>query len=343
MSDVPRPRPPYLHRYVTRHGKAIWYVRRGAHGKRIRIRGECGSPEFEAAYQAAVTPDKPTAPKQPLVTKGTLAWLWMLYHQSNAWSAHKITTRKQRENIMEHVLKTAGATPLSHITKSAIIDGVDRRAATPFQATKFLTTMHGLFGWAHGKNLVSADPTIGVKVVKPKTAGFPVWTEADIEMFEARWPIGTRERVMLDVFLYTGLRRGDAARLGRQHIRSGVIEIDTEKTGMRVTIPVLPVLQATLDAGPFGELAVIATHDGQPMTKESLGNAFGDACRAAGVKKSAHGLRKAAATHAANNGATVAQLEAIFGWSGGRMAALYTQAANRRKLAADAVVKLARK
>jgi hypothetical protein len=54
-------------------------------------------------------------------------------------------------------------------------------------------------------------------------------------------------------------------------------------------------------------------------------------------------LRKAAATHAANNGATVAQLEAIFGWSGGRMAALYTKAADRRKLAADAVVKLARK
>ena len=148
---------------------------------------------------------------------------------------------------------------------------------------------------------------------------------------------------MLDVFLYTGLRRGDAAKLGRQHIRNGVIEIDTEKTGMRVTIPVLPVLQATLDAGPIGELAIIATRDGQPMTKESLGNAFADACRAAGIKKSAHGLRKAAATHAANNGATDAQLEAIFGWSGGRMAALYIRAANRRKLAADAVAKLARK
>ena len=112
---------------------------------------------------------------------------------------------------------------------------------------------------------------------------------------------------------------------------------------MRVTIPVLPVLQATLNAGPVGELAFIATRDGRPMTKESLGNAFADACRAAGIRKSAHGLRKAAATHAANNGATVAQLEAIFGWSGGQMAALYTKSANRRKLAVDAVGKLARK
>jgi integrase len=105
--------------------------------------------------------------------------------------------------------------------------------------------MRGLFVWAHGNDLVGNDPTAGLKVKKPKTDGFPVWTEDDIEKFETRWPIGTRERVMLDVFLYTGLRRGDAAKLGKQHIRNGIIEIDTEKTGMRVTIPVLPVLQAT--------------------------------------------------------------------------------------------------
>jgi integrase len=343
VSDMPRPRPPYLHLSKTRHGKLVWQVRKGARAKKIRIRGEYGSPEFMAAYQAAVAGGLTPPKHQQTFAKGTLEWLWMLYRQTNAWSSLKAPTRKQRENIMVHVLKSAGSKPLSAITKTAILDGIDRRAATPFQAKNFLTTMRGLFDWAYGKNLVSVDPTAGVKVTKPKTEGFPVWSEEEIETFEARWPIGTRERVMLDVFLYTGLRRGDAARLGKQHVRNGVIEIDTEKTGMRVTIPVLPVLQATLNAGPVGELAFIATRDGQPMTKESLGNLFADACRAAGIRKSAHGLRKAAATHAANNGATVAQLEAIFGWAGGQMAALYTRSANRRSLAIGSMSKLARK
>ncbi|MGB8759228.1 MAG: integrase, partial [Pseudolabrys sp.] len=45
-----------------------------------------------------------------------------------------------------------------------------------------------------------------------------------------------------------------------------------------------------------------------------------------------HGVRKIAATTAANNGATVAQLEALFGWTGGAMASLYTRSANRRRL-----------
>jgi len=147
---------------------------------------------------------------------------------------------------------------------------------------------------------------------------------------------------MLDVFLYTGLRRGDAAQVGRQHVSNGFIQVDTENTGRRVTIPLLPELHATLNAGPVGDLAFIATAEGNPMTKESLGNAFRDACRAAGIKKSAHGLRKSAATNAANHGASEKQSEAIFGWAGGQMASLYTRSANRKALSKGAADMLAR-
>jgi integrase len=121
-----------------------------------------------------------------------------------------------------------------------------------------------------------------------------------------------------------------------------VIRLDTEKTKTRVVIPVLRILQETLDAGPVGDLAFITTKEGKPMRKESVGNAFRDACRAAGIEKSAHGLRKAAATRAAEAGATEAELEAIFGWEGGKMAALYTKSANRKRLASQAMEKLLR-
>ena len=135
---------------------------------------------------------------------------------------------------------------------------------------------------------------------------------------------------------------GDAVKLGRQHVRDGVATLKTEKTGTEVTLPILPVLADTLAAGPCGDLAFIAGASGRPLTKESFGNLFSKACRAAGLKaRSAHGLRKAAATRAANAGATVAQLEAIFGWSGGTMASLYTRSADRRRLAMEAMSKLA--
>lgn len=147
----------------------------------------------------------------------------------------------------------------------------------------------------------------------------------------------------LDLLLYTGLRRGDCVRIGRQHCRNGVATLKTEKSGftVEVSLPILPVLETTLDAGPCGDLTFIAGANGRPLTKESFGNEFKAACKAAGVPGSAHGVRKIAATRAADNGATEAQLMAIFGWTDPKMAALYTRTANRKRLAAGAMHKLA--
>src|SRR5262249_37759629 len=160
----------------------------------------------------------------------------------------------------------------------------------------------------------------GVKYPKrPKTEGFPIWTEAEAEKFERHWPIGTRQRVWFDVLLYTGLRRGDAVKLGKQHVRDGVATLRTEKSQGELTgtLPIRRAAAETLKAGPVGELAFIAGARGQPMPKQSFGNQFKEACRAAGVNKSAHGLRKLGATPAADKGATEAELEALFGWRRG--------------------------
>ena len=63
--------------------------------------------------------------------------------------------------------------------------------------------------------------------------------------------------------------------------------------------------------------------------------------RLACMHRSAHGCRKIAATRAADNGATVAQLNAIFGWTGTAMASLYTEAADRKRLALEAMAMMA--
>jgi integrase len=341
-----RPRPPHLQRAVTRHGKTVWYVRFGR-GPKIRIKGVYGSPEFEAAYQEATSGKR----AQPLgkAAKGTLEWLWMLYRQAEAWTDLSLATRRQRENIMRPVLKANGAEPLSRFNKKAIEDGRKRRAVTPTQAKHFVTTMRQMFVWAIASDppLARSDPTAGITFKRSKkddtSDGFPPWNEDDIEKYERRWPRGTRERVLFDIYQFTGLRRGDASVVGKQHVRNGVISIRTEKTGMLVTIPILPELQLTFDAGPLGELSFFARLDGKPMAKESVGNFFADACKMAGIYgKSGHGVRKAAATQAAENEATTAQMNSIFGWEGDAMASLYTKSANRTKIAAGAIGKLAR-
>jgi integrase len=341
MVGMPRPRPPHLHRQVTRHGKVVWYFRREK-GPRTRIEGEYGTPQFLAAYEAVARGDAPASPTKTKPSSASLAWLIDRYRESSAWGGFSNATRRQRENIFKHVIESAGLANYGAIDRKAIVAGRERRKETPAQANNFIKAMRGLFQWAVDADLVEDDPTRDVKWLKVRSEGFRVWTDEEVAQFEARWPVGTRERVALDVLLYTGLRRGDAVKLGRQHVKDGMFRIKTEKTGVEVHAPVLPELAATLRAGPTGTLAFIATLDGQPMKKESFGNWFRVACKAAGVPGSAHGLRKAGATRAANNGATTAQLEAIFGWSGGQMAALYTRRADRTKLAKDAISALGR-
>jgi len=331
---MPRPRPPFLHREESRHGRVMWFVRR-KHGPRIRLRAEYGSEAFWAEYRAALE-GAPLPSKTPKAQ--TLAWALSLYRASSAWAKLANSTRRQRENIYRAVIKTAGDVPLKRISDETIKAGRERRKATPHSANVFLKAMRAFFAWAIEDKLVTIDPTKGVKLLAgPNDAdGFHTWTQAELDRFEARWPVGTRERLSYDLLLYTGLRRGDAVRVGRPHERDGVITIRTEKTGEPVSIPILPPLALSIAATGAGDLTYLVTEAGQPWVKESFGNWFREVCRKAGCPGSAHGLRKAGATRAAERGATERQLMAIFGWSTGKMAQHYTRAADRTRLARDA-------
>jgi integrase len=227
---MPRPRPPHLHRQVTRHGKSVWYVRI-AKGRRARIRAAFGTPKFDAEYHAAITArPRPSSNSAPA---DTLTWLIERYRETPAWLNLSLSTRRQREAILAHILESAGKQPYAQITRATIVTGRDRRHGTPAQARHFLETMRGLFRWATDAQLAKTNPTAGVAdPPRPKNSGIPVWTEDQVTAYEQRWPLGTRQRVWLDVLLYTGLRRGDAVKLGRQHVRNGVATIKTEKQGV---------------------------------------------------------------------------------------------------------------
>ena len=70
------------------------------------------------------------------------------------------------------------------------------------------------------------------------------WTDDEIAQFEAHHPIGTKPRLAFALLLYTAQRRSDVVRIGRQHIRDGVLTVKQQKTGVTLAIPVHPHLQS---------------------------------------------------------------------------------------------------
>jgi integrase len=110
------------------------------------------------------------------------------------------------------------------------------------------------------------DPTRDVKAVKVKSDGFHSWSEAEIEQFEVRHPVGSKARLALALLLYTGQRRSDVVTMGRQHIRDGFTHVRQQKTGAELDIPIMPELQAIIGDTPKDNLTFLVTQFGKPFT-----------------------------------------------------------------------------
>jgi integrase len=317
--------PPHVQTERTRHGKVKFYFRRSAGGPRTRLPAPT-EPGFKAAYAAALSNAEKPASK---AHKGTLEWLVDAYKRSAHWANLKPSTRRMRDNILKRVVLEAGTVPFAAISRKHINEAVDRRL--PHAGNTFRKVMSQMFAWAVSVDLVPVNPVDGATRHKIKSDGHHVWTLEEVARFHARWPVGTRERLCMDLALFTGLRRSDLAILGRQHVREGVISIQTQKTNAWVHVPIFAALQASIDAAPAGELAFLPYR-----SAASLGNWFRAACVSAGVPGRLHGLRKAGATIAAEGGATAHQLMSMYGWSRLDEAELYTREADRRRNAAVA-------
>jgi integrase len=320
-----KPLPPHVQVERTRHGKVVFYFRRAEGAPRVRL-PDIKDPGFKVAYAVALGAS--TAPANR-AQSGTLEWLVEAYKRSAHWANLKPSTRRMRENILIRVVAESGKVPFRAITRKHINAGVDRRL--PHAGNTFRKVMSQLFAWAASVDLVPVNPVEGATRHKIRSDGHRTWTLDEVARFHARWPVGSRERLALDLALFTGLRRSDLSTLGRQHVKDGVISIKTEKTGTWVHVPIFQALQQSIDATPGDGLAFLPYR-----SAASLGNWFRAACVAAGVPGRLHGLRKAGATIAAKGGATPHQLMAMFGWKRLDEAELYTREVEREGLARTA-------
>lgn len=341
MAAMPKNRKAYIETFLSRHGKRMWFFRVGK-GPRVRLPDQYGSAEFNEAYRDALAKHV----SGELKTGRTLAWLIDQYRVSPSWTALAKETKKQFRYQLEGMKKRAGDAPISEITPASIAAGRDARAHKPTDANKYLKCSVALYRFAVDRQWLKDNPAKGIGKVPHRSEGFHTWTEEEAQKFEDAWPIGTRQRLAFDLLTYTGVRRSDVVRLGRQHTRQGEITITTEKSKnsgrpVEVTITILPPLAKSIAATPTGDLAYLITSKGTPFGKESFGTWFKKACVTAEVPGSSHGLRKLAASRMAENGATEAELNAVFGWAqGSSESATYIRKASRAKLARGSVVKM---
>jgi integrase len=352
----------YLSDEIDRHGRPRVYVRRG--GKRVRIRAPLGSPEFAAEYAAALQrlPGKrvPTSARSPQpFAQGTFGWLAAKYFASPEFLGLPLTSQSARRRVIESCLRESfsdtdlepmGNCPLVHLTAQKIRRLRDLKRNLPGAANTRKKWLSAMFTWAteQTRPLLATNPAREVKRITYATDGWHTWTSEEVRQYEARHPIGSKARLALALLLFTGVRRSDVVRLGPANVQNGWLRFIPKKTShKRKAIsekPWLRVLADIVEKTPVGSETFLQTEYGKPFTAAGFGGWFRDRCDEAGLSIcSAHGLRKSGATLAAENGATVHQLMAIFDWSNPAQAKPYTDAADRKRMAGDAMGLLAKR
>jgi integrase len=365
----------HLLRDHDRHGnERIYYRPPSAAGQprkpMIRLHKTPGTEAFHEEYRKAVNGE--TAPKVRMqrAKAGTFRWLVEQYYESADFKTLGPSTQSARRGILEGIClsrtketKTLrGSLPFAKLEQQYVEDIRDEKLDLPEAANGRIKAVRRLYDFAISKKWLRHNPTEGVEYLASAGDGFHTWSVEEVRQYEARHPVGTKARLALGILLFTGVRRSDAVKLGPGMEREGV-DPETEQPieelhftetkgatsralgrkkkpagPKRRVVPILPELRSIIDAAPSGHMTYLVTEWKKSFTPNGFGNWFRDRCDEAGLKHcSAHGLRKAGATIAADNGATAHQLMSIYGWETLRQAEVYTKKANRDRLARGAM------
>lgn len=325
-------KPPYVQRIKDKHGERLYFRRKGCQYVRLPSMED---PTFWQAYAEARQKREITSPTAPPGSFNALFNAFFASPEFKGLAPH--TQRTYRSNVA-HFLARHGTWPYKGFSVKALRKYLDEIGDKKGAARNFLKRIKQVLAFAVERELLKVNIAAPVKLRQTRTDGFPDWTEDDIAKFEKHWPVGTKERLAFALLLYTGQRRSDVVRMGRQHVSGGRISVKQTKGGRQLTIPLHDALKAII--APCDGMTFLMTEYGRPFSVAGFGNWFARACTDAGVNKRAHGLRKAAARRMAEAGCTAYEIIAVTGHSSAKEAEPYTRAADQAKLAEAAMRKV---
>jgi len=332
-------RPPkYVHGFIDRHGKPRFYFRKAGF-KKMPLPGLPWSPAFMEAYEMAIggaALDIGARRTHP----GTINALVVTYFKSAKWEQLSPDTKRMHRRVIERFRAENGDKRVALLHEVHIRKRLD---AIPGLSSKrqWLTAIRALLE-AAVPTMRADNPTAGIARIKiPPSPGHHDWSDEEIEQYRKHWPLGTQQRLVMEFALEATSRRGEIVRLGPQHVKHGWIHIQRIHGSKDVDIPMSPELKAACEAMPKGHLTYIVTAQGQPRSKAGLSISFAQWATEAGLPAHCrmHGLKKAGMRRLAESGSTAHELMAMSGHKTLSEVQRYTEAVDKKRLAASAMAK----
>ncbi len=327
----------YLKVYRDRHGTLRRYFRRRGQ-KDVPLQGEPGSAEFMRAYEAALGARAPVAAEPKT---GTFAGLIVEYSRSAAFVNLKTSSQKLYRIVLDRIAERHGHRLVRDARRTDARKMVEEiGGAKSGLANIARAVLRLLLQFAVETELRPDNPAAGLKAYRTGTRH--TWTDEELQRFEERWPLGTRERLAFALLLYTGQRIGDVVRMRRSDISDGIIRVIQTKTGAELSIPLHPALIAAIKAMPAKGMILIGDANGRPIQRATLTRLMRKAAKSAALPPRCvpHGLRKAIMRQLAEHGSSAKEIASISGHRTLKEIERYTAAADQAKLSEAAMAKL---
>lgn len=221
----------------VKHWLGYWYVYDKIDGREVRrkrkkILGEVAEMDRGRAKEmlrqliAETRGEVPPRPENP-----TFSELWKRYtvHKSGAWS--RVTATTLESLFQSCVLAAIGNGQLADITigpLQAILNRMAAEGRSLSSLQKARTHMKAMLEFAVDERLIRSNPAGGKKLAIPKK-GVPKPSNRFLSMEECHALMrtaGGRERLILRVFLVSGLRSQELFLLRADDLESGQIRVD---------------------------------------------------------------------------------------------------------------------
>jgi site-specific recombinase XerD len=326
----------YIKEYAVAGETYRYFRRKGC--LPIKLPGLPGSRDFNAAYEAALN-EKPIPPSAH--STGTLGRLIAEYYTSVEYANLKPSTRTTYRIVLDPLSRQHGhrlVRDMGRENARKIIEAIG--ATRPGMANLVRSILKRVLRYAVDRGWRNDNPAAGIAPYKIGTRH--TWTDEQLDKFEKRWPIGTRERLDYATLLYSGQRGGDVVKMARPSPKATTIRVVQEKTGTELVIPIHPEWRRVINATPAKGLSLLGDTKGRPIKRATLTLRINVAVAKAKlpVECKAHGLRKALSRRLAERGASSKQIAGMTGHKTLKEIERYTDAADQQMLATQAMKRI---
>ncbi len=333
-------------RLASGEARTYWYAWRGG----PRLPGNPGTPEFAAAYKAAV------AERQKAPTRGVLAGLVVDYRGSPEFTGNAESTKAEWSRYLdliqdESVPLAIGGLPVDVLADARVRQHLmawrDQWRETPRKADYAMQVLSAVLSWARHRGVISTNILIGHGTLYHSDRADQIWTDEEINRFVAAAP-SPEVGFIVRLACVTGLRRGDLLRLEWGNVGENAIVLLPSKKRRRSRKPprkaIIPLLDDTIDllaeikrrqneqwkmaayaAEQKGDIipprpaTVLTSTRGRPWTVNGAEHQVVDTKKKACIDKHLHDCRGTFATRLRSDGATTSEIADILGWEEDRV------------------------